>query len=439
MRKWSGLLVLGLGLGVACNGTSTGNPMEGPGAAGKGGGLGEGMQLLMSDVPRENAPEVDAEDALTFAADNRTFAFDLYRELAVPDQNLFFSPFSISVALAMAYPGAEGETETSIRETLHFGLAEPELHSAFDAASRALQGRASELAEDAEGTGFELRTVNQAFGQQGYPFLDGYLDVLARHYGAGLIAVDFGRSEATRAVINGWVAEQTESRVKDLLPPGSLTVDTRLVLTNAIYFKASWLSQFDSKDTTDAAFQAPAGERTVPMMKQALVADYAEGEAYQAVELPYLSPAVRMLFILPRAGELEAFSAGLDDALLSEIRSALSEHEVTLQLPRFSFESENRLKAPLQSLGMSLPFAGDADFSAIAGGVEPLWIDEVYHKAFVGVDEEGTEAAAATAVVFTTDSAKPLASITFDRPFVFCLYDEPSGQILFLGQLVDPG
>jgi serpin B len=440
MRRWSGLLLMvGLGCGVACNGTSTGNPMESPGTAGKSGGLGEGMQLLMSSVPRDMNPAVSADDVAALAADNRAFAFDLYRRLATAEDNLFFSPFSISVALGMTYPGARETTKASMSEVLHFNLPEPALHSAFNSALSALQARSSELAEDSKGSGFELRAVNQAFGQRNYPFLEPYLDVLAQHYGSGLVTVDFARSEEARVSINDWVAQQTETRVKDLLPTGALTGDTRLVLTNAIYFKANWLSQFEVEDTVDAPFRAPAGTRTVPMMKQLVASNYAEGEGYQAVELPYLSPAVRMLLILPAEGELAGFSERLDDAVLSEVIGELREHEVTLALPRFSFESETRLKAPLQALGMSLPFEGDADFSAIAGGIEPLWIDEAYHKAFVAVDEKGTEAAAATAVVISTESAKPLASITFDHPFVFCIYDQPTGQILFLGQLADPG
>lgn len=436
MRRSEVCLLLTLGWAAACNGTSTGNPMDGN--AGGSGGLGKGMELLVSNVPRELAPEVSEDDATTLGSDNRNFAFDLYRQLSTPEQNLFFSPFSVSVALAMTYPGTEGETEAQLRDALHFNLPEPTLHSAFNATLQALKGRGSELAEDSEGSGFELRTVNQAFGQRGYPFLDPYLDVLARHYGAGLIAVDFADSEPTRIVINDWVAENTEKRVENLLPPGSLTVDTRLVLANAVYFKANWLSQFKVADTVDSAFQAPAGERTVPMMRQTLDAQYAAGQGYQALELPYLSPAVRMLFILPEPGELDALSSALDDGLFTEIRATLSEHEVKLGLPRFQFESENPLKVALMALGMLLPFGGDADFSAIAGGVEPLWIDEVYHKAFVALDEEGTEAAAATAVVVTTESSKPQAEITFDRPFIFAIYDEPTGQILFLGHLNDP-
>jgi serpin B len=437
MRRSEVCLLLTLAWTAGCNGTSTGNPMDGN--TGGSGGLGKGMELLVSDVPREPAPEVSPNDASTLASGNRNFAFDLYRQLSAAEQNLFFSPFSVSVALAMTYPGAEGETETQLKNTLHFDLSEPALHSAFNGALLALQGRGNELAEDAQGSGFELRTVNQAFGQRGYPFLDPYLDVLGRHYGAGLITVDFADSEPTRMVINDWVSEKTETRVKDLLPPGALTGDTRLVLTNAVYFKANWLSQFDIADTVDSAFQAPAGERTVPMMRQKLTAEYAAGQGYQALELPYLSPAVRMLFILPEQGELDALSAALDDGLFTEIRAALSEHEVNLGLPRFQFESENPLKGALTELGMPLPFEGAADFSAIAGGVEPLWIDQVYHKAFVALDEEGTEAAAATAVVVTTESAKPQAEITFDRPFIFAIYDEPTGQILFLGHLNDPG
>lgn len=442
MRRWSGLLVLGLGWGVACNGTSTGNPMEGPGTAGTA-GLGQGMQLLMSEVPRDAAPELSDEDASAFAGDNQAFAFDLYRQLHEPDENLFFSPFSISVALAMTYAGAEASTESEMRDVLHFGLPEPRLHSGFNASLLALQGRASELVEDAEGTGFELSIVNQAFGQIDHPFLDSYLDVLARHYGSGLIGVDFAADpEARRILINDWVSAQTHDRVKDLLPADSLSRLTRLVLTNAIYFKANWATPFKTEDTIDATFQASGGERTVPMMTQTVRANYAQGDGYQAVELPYLSPAVRLLAILPAAGEFETFTSTLASDSLREVQAALSEHTVTVDLPRFQFESENPLKAPLTAMGMRVPFIdGSADFSGMADVSEwPLHVDEVYHKAFIGVDESGTEAAAATAVVINTrDSSPPPAAVRFDRPFVFCIYDEPTGQILFLGQLTDPG
>jgi serpin B len=338
----------------------------------------------------------------------------------------------------MTYAGAEGATESEIAQALRFGLPEPALHAAFNSTARALDQRSEQLAPDSSGDGFELSIVNQAWGQQGYPFLESYLDVLAQHYDSGLFAVDFGESEAVRQLINGWVEDQTAQRIKDLLPEGSLTVDTRLVLTNAIYFKASWLSEFDPDLTEDGSFQAPAGERQVSMMQQQLDALYVDGENYQALELPYVSPDVRMLFILPDEGAFSEVSAKLDASFFSEVQDGMTTHTTTVTLPRFEFESENQLKGALSSLGMPGAFTADANFDGLAGGVEPLWIDQVYHKAFVALDEQGTEAAAATAVVISTESAKPVAEISFDRPFLFSIYDKPTGQILFLGQLVDP-
>ena len=175
------------------------------------------------------------------------------------------------------------------------------------------------------------------------------------------------------------------------------------------------------------------------MMHQVLKAAYVEEADYQAVELPYLSDAVRMLLILPAEGAFEQIAGSLDEAFFQQLRAARSQYQVTLTLPRFEFESENPLKAPLSALGMPGAFVETADFSGIDGGVQPLWIDEVYHKAFVAVDEQGTEAAAATAVVIATQSAPPSAEAIFERPFLFAIVDEPTGQILFLGQLVDPG
>lgn len=395
--------------------------------------------FLLSDAERIASPELDATTGARFGSDNRAFAFALYEALAEPDKNLFFSPYGISVALAMTFAGAETTTEAEMRTALHFGLPEPDLHAAFDATSRAIRGRSAELAPESTGDGFELSIVNQAWGQLDYPFLDSYLDVLAAYYGSGMASVDFADREPARLAINGWVAEKTNDRVEDLLPEGSVTPDVRFVLTNAIYFKASWLSKFDPASTTSGTFHAPAGDRTVPMMRQSLDAPYAEGTNYQAVELPYVSDAVRMLLILPADGAFAEVAGGLNDTFFQELRGALGGYTVNLTLPRFEFESENPLKVPLSALGMPGAFARDADFGDIAGNVEPLWIFEIYHKAFVAVDEQGTEAAAATAVVGGTDSVKPFAEITFDRPFIFAIFDEPTGQILFLGQLADPG
>jgi serpin B len=461
MRGWRTIIRVLSGLMVAgCAGTGTGNPMDsdtkrdsgidsqpdsGTDSQSDSGSSDAGqtpvaeVKLFMSDAPRISSPDLDATHTGSFGSDNRAFAFDLYQQLAEPSQNLFFSPYSISVALAMTYAGAENATESEMRTVLHFGLPEPDLHAAFDATSRAIQGRSQELAPESTGDGFELSIVNQAWGQLDYPFLGGYLDVLGAYYGAGLFGVDFADSEPVRQTINDWVAEQTRDRIKDLLPEGSITADVRFVLTNAIYFKASWLFEFDPARTASGTFHAPGGDRTVSMMHQSVEASYAEGSNYQALELPYVSDAVRMLLILPAEGAFSEVAGSLGDTFFQQVRAALTSYSVVVTLPRFEFESEKALKEPLSALGMSGAFAPTADFSGIAGGAEPLWLFDVYHKAFVAVDEQGTEAAAATAVVAGTDSVKPVAEATFDRPFVFAIFDDPTGQILFLGQLADPG
>ena len=222
------------------------------------------------------------------------------------------------------------------------------------------------------------------------------------------------------------------------MPQNSLDVATSLVLTNAIYFKASWLTKFDPDQTADGTFHAASGVRTVPMMHKTFETSYAEGDGYQAVALPYLSKDVRMLILLPAEGQFEKIAGSLNDTFYQELLSNLSGTTVKLTMPRFSFESENPLKSPLQSLGMTVPFSDTADFSGISGKRD-LFIDEVYHKAFVAVDEKGTEAAAATAVVMTKSSAPlKVPEVTLDRPFVFTIYDHPTGEILFLGHLADP-
>jgi serpin B len=431
---WFRLGLFAFAVAPGCNGTSTGNPMQGPD-----GETPQGVKLLRSDLARE-APSVSASASEALGADNRAFGFDLYAKLASDAPNVFISPFSISVALAMIYPGARADTRDAMRNVLHFELEDAELHRAFNATLRALDGRGDELPSDASGDGFRLNLVNQAWGQVDYPFRAEYLDVLAQNYGTGLFGVDFvGAAAGVRDIINGWVADQTEDRIKDLLPEDSLTSDTRLVLTNAIYFKGSWRSKFDPQNTADGTFHAEGAERTVPLMHQTLEADYAQGDGYRVVELPYLSDAVRMLLVLPDAGEFASFVGSFDAQRFDEIRASLNTYSVTLTLPKFSFGYEHTLKQPLSDLGMSQAFSFEADFTGLADTEEHLSVDDVYHQAFVALDEDGTEAAAATAVVAGRDALPPTAEVSFDRPFLFAIYDQPTGEILFLGQLGDPG
>jgi serpin B len=432
------LFALFLCLACGCTGTRTGNP-------GHNGEVPAGVIVAQSELSRDEHPELSSAKAQTFGSDNRAFALAMYRELAKQSGNLFFSPYSISTALAMTYAGAKGTTATEIASALHFTLPQPELHAAFNATDLALAKRKDQLvpssgSEPTTGDGFSLHVVNQAWGQKGYEFLDSYLDVLATNYGAGLFLLDYGKPEPARMTINDWVADQTEQRIEDLLPEGSIDSDTRLVLTNAIYFKASWFDEFEVSATKPATFTSEAGARNVEMMHAVTEMTYAKVDGYQAVLMPYISPDVRMLVVLPPEGTFADVADKLDATLVDSLTSKLSRAIVTLSLPKWTFESENKLSAPLKVLGMNAAFAaGGADLSGMDGMPGHLYIDEVYHKAFVAVDEKGTEAAAATAVVASATSLPPQVTVTFDRPFMFLVYDEPTGQILFLGHLTDPG
>jgi serpin B len=429
------LLTLLLCLASACTGTRTGNPgsNEPP----------PGVVLAKSELARDEHPKLSSDKVADFGGDNRAFALAMYRELAKESGNLFFSPYSISSALAMTYAGANGTTESEMASALHFSLSQSELHPAFNATDLALAKRKDDLTpsqgpEPTKGDGFELHVVNQAWGQKGYTFLDSYLDVLATNYGAGMFLLDFAKPEPARKTINDWVADQTQQRIEDLLPKDSIRADTRLVLTNAIYFKASWLNEFETWATKPATFEAEAGARTVDMMHAIVPATYADADGYRAVALPYISPSVQMVIVLPPEGRvadaIEKFDVALVDSLLSKFESA----SVTLSLPKFTFESKRTLKEPLRALGMNAAFDGNADFSGMDGTMN-LVIDEVYHQAFVAVDEHGTEAAAATAVVSRVKSAPQPVTLTLDRPFILFIYDAPTGHILFLGHLADPG
>jgi len=279
--------------------------------------------------------------------------------------------------------------------------------------------------------------------QAGLEIIQEFLDTLAVNYGAGMRTVDFvNAAEAARQAINDWVSEETAGRIKDLIPPGAIDDLTRLVLTNAIYFKASWLEPFDPKDTADGAFHLLDGsEVTVPMMhKAALRTRYGETGGVQAVEIPYYPGNVSFLLMLPPQGEFEGFEASLDAEAIDEILSEMSDADVDLRMPRFEFESDVDLKDQLKALGMEKAFDFDqADFTGIAvKGVQNLYISDALHKALISVNEQGTEAAAATAVIVGDESAYPLAEVNADRPFVFLIRANATGTVLFMGRVVDP-
>jgi serpin B len=397
-------------------------------------------ELLKSDKERITSPDVSPSEEALLVEGNSAFAFELYQALKEEEGNLFYSPHSISLALAMTYAGARGETAEQMAETLQFMLDQDSLHPAFNWLDAELASR-GEGAQGKDGEGFRLNIVNAIWGQKDYSFLPAFLDVLAENYGAGLRILDFiNETEKSRVTINDWVSDQTEGRIKDLIPQGAIDALTRLVLTNAIYFNAAWAYPFDEKATANGAFYLlDGGQVSVPMMKQTESFGYTDGEGYQAVELPYDSDELSMVILLPEDGQFQAFEDQLQAQEVGDIISDLQPAQVALTMPKFEFDSEFSLKDTLTEMGMPIAFSDDADFSGMTGNLG-LAISDVLHKAFVSVDEAGTEAAAATAVI-VGETAAPgqQVEVTIDRPFTFLIRDIETGAVLFVGRVLNPG
>ena len=394
--------------------------------------------IAQSDLQRVTAPDVPPDQVQTLVENNNTFAFDLYRSLQAQDGNLFYSPYSISLALAMTYAGARGETESQMAQTLHF-LPQDGLHPAFNALDLQLAQRGKAASD--EKTPLQLNIANAVWAEQTYPFLQSFLDTIALNYGAGIRLADFiNQYEAVRKEINDWVSDQTEEKIKDLIPEGVLNPNTRMALVNAIYFKADWLSPFGAGSTEDATFHLIDGsEVSVPMMNQDTFIPYAQGDGWQAIELAYQGETAAMDIIVPDEGRFDEVESSLDYESASAILNSLQPAYVSLGLPKFKYESEFGLADPLKALGMTDAFDPDqADFTGMSERND-LYISAVVHKAFVAVDERGTEAAAATAVIVGLTSA-PLfdVTLTVDRPFIFLIRDLPTGQILFIGRVLNP-
>lgn len=393
-------------------------------------------ELVRSDRPRLTAA-APAADIATLTADDAAFGFDVLAKAAAKE-NFFASPHSMSIALAMTYGGARGATQAQMAKALHFTLPDARLHAAFGSLDLELARRADKPVESGEA--FELSILNSLWGQRGYTFLPAYLDLLAENYGAGLSLLDFvSNPEGSRAAINGWVSDKTKTRIPELIPQGVITTATVLVLTNAIYFKASWKEPFEASATVDGPFTKLDGTTsTARFMRQTKERRYASGADWEALELPYAGDDVSMLFVLPAKDKFESFRAGLDGARLGEIVAALGSRSVEMAIPRFSFRTQLGVKPVLRALGMTDAFEGGvADFSGM-DGTKNLFIQDVVHEAFVAVDEKGTEAAAATAVVVGRTSAPERATFKAERPFLIVIRDNPTGAVLFVGQVMSP-
>ena len=402
---------------------------------------------LRSTKERATPTATDA-DLTALARGNSAFAFDLYEALREDGDNLFYSPYSISLALAMTYAGAQGDTETQMADTLHFGLPQDSLHPTFNALDLELASRGKDDQGDGA-EGFTLRIANAVWAQHDYEFQQAFIDLLAESYGAGVRHANFREApDESRVTINDWIEEQTEDKIMDLIPEGAINRRTRMVLTNAIYFNAAWSLPFDEAGTRERPFHLLDGSETlVPMMRKTASFSYAKMDGYQVVDLPYVGREISMTILLPDEGRFREFEDSMDAALVEQALADARREYVALVMPKFEFESQFELAETLKQMGMSNAFDGDmSDFSGMDGnscfaGDDPcLHIKEVIHQAFVSVDEQGTEAAAATAVVVAVaESVRPEPiRVAIDRPFIFLVRDSATGTILFLGRVLDP-
>lgn len=395
------------------------------------------LNMAVSNQSREMDPSVLERDIQDLVDGNNAFAFDVYQSLQSQDGNLILSPYSISLALAMPYAGARSETESQMAQTLHF-LPQDQLHSEFNALDQQLEE--SKKASNKDQIPLQLDILNAIWTEQTQTFLPEFLDTLAVNYGAGVHLADFiNQFEPARKEINNWVKKQTKNKIKDLLPDGSLNSGTRMVLVNTIYFKADWLHQFEANSTQDAPFHLLDGTTVnIPMMNQEISIPYASGNGYQAVELAYSGNTAAMDIIVPDEGNFETFESSFNREMHDQIINSMQRVSVAFGLPKFEFSSSFNLSDQLASMGMPDGFDSDkADFSGMTGGHD-LFISNIIHKAFVAVDEEGTEAAAATISIMGAGAMPYDISLIVDRPFIFIIRDLGTGQILFFGRVMNP-
>ena len=365
---------------------------------------------------------------------NNKFAISLYGKLKDSQGNLFLSPYSISTALAMTYAGAGGTTREQIAKALDFPAGE-RFHKTFGEIIKQLNSAG-------EKGGFELVVANALWGQKDYKFLKEFLSVVKTNYDGNLEQVDFKtQAEDTRKTINAWVESKTRDKIKELIKPGVLDSMTRLVLTNAIYFKGKWASQFKPERTQDAPFTLIGGEKkNIPMMNQKAQFGYTENDIIQVLEMPYVNNDLSMVILLPKKldGISELEKEMTSDNLIGWL-AKIHKREVQVFFPRFKMTSEFSLAEVLASMGMPDAFSTKADFSGMTGNRD-LFISAVVHKAYVDVNEEGTEAAAATGVAMKLTSDEPPPPIfRADHPFIFLIRDNHTGSILFFGRVANPG
>lgn len=356
------------------------------------------------------------------------FALELYSRIDDEESNIFFSPWSISVALAMTYEGARGCTADEMESIFHFP-------SNYTLRRDSFEGMIDHINKKNEG--YELNTANAIWAQYDHQLLSDYSKVIRKHYAGKITNLDFVNSlEESRGTINEYIEERTNGKIKDLIGPGNIDPTTRLVLTNAIYFKGNWEQQFDKSKTRDGDFRKNDNEIVqVPMMSVTGKFNHGYKKGLQVIELPYQGNELSMFILLPNAGGIESLEKSLDIENLTNWTKGLREEELIVNIPKFKFVSDYSLSNVLKDMGMPTAFSGQADFSGI-DGTETLFIGDVIHQAYVDVNEEGTEAAAATGVTCMYKGSPPIFSA--DRPFIFMIQHQETGTILFLGRVMNP-
>ena len=411
---------------VACGDGSSATLME---------GLGSHEGALSHD---ENpSPSAETRDHNINA--NLELTFELHRQALPAAGNGMLSAFSVRQAFALLYAGSATNTKTDVAEVIGFDEDIDIALEAINAVNDTLESY--QLPADQELEAVQLRTANAFFGREGTTFIPDYLDTVSRHLGTGIFSADFVNDpEGSRQTINQWVEDQTETRIKDLLPGGTITSDTLAVLTNAVYFKAPWQSKFEADYTGDGEFTLDDGtDVTVPLMRQTGHFSHLSNEELMGIELPFRGNKLAMTLLSPTSSSLSEFESHLNVEKWQSIIATMQPGNVSIVLPKFEFETGTiSLKGALTMLGLGSIF-GSADLSAMVPGLS-LFISDVLHKTFVKVDEGGTEAAAATAIIVDTESAAepPSLTISLTQPFVFAIRDIESGQILFFGRVSDP-
>lgn len=393
-------------------------------------------ELVKSSKARitQAAPESDQRQAVD---DTTTFALDVYRKLPATAENVAFSPWSVTTALSLTYPGARGTTQAAFEAVLHQSLPQDRYHRAMNTLDLALESR-GQGAAGRDGKPFRLRSNNQLFAQQGMTLVPEFLDVLAQEYGAGVRLMDFAtKAEPSRKAINGWIDTNTEHLIPELLKEGTITADTRLALVNTLYFNAAWQTPFEHSKTSAGTFTLGDGSTVQAqlMAGEDLEVRHAVVDGVMALELPYQNDEVAMLVLMPPAGKLGQLEQSLDAAKLRGYVDALQARTAAVRFPKFEARSQADLGDILRALGLGVAFTGEADFTGLQaeGG---LAITSVVHEAVVKTDEAGTEAAAATAVVVGRVSIPEYLEV--NRPFLYLVRDRATGVVLFLGRITRP-